>query len=329
MRKIEKMGKIEKIRVGSRDSVLAVAQARLVMEALTRAHSGVALELVTMKTAGDLRAFDFPQAQEKEQERGGRFGVKGLFVKELEQALLDGRIDVAVHSLKDMPMEQDRRLPIRAFFKRGDPRDALVSSLEGEPFLGSSLSLGSLPFLGSLPLLGAKEGIGCSSARRRVQLARLMPGPVRPVRGNVLTRLKKLDEGQYSFLVLAAVGLRRLGLERRISRIFAPEEMIPAAGQGSLACQGREGDRNFIEAVNDPDTEDCAKAERAFVARLGGGCTLPVAAYARVRGTEMSLIGLYVDEPEGLYRRGALSGDRQDAVKLGEVLASRLQKDKI
>ena len=295
------------IRVGSRDSVLAVKQARLVMESLARAYPDVRVELVTMKTAGDLNLGPFHRLAQREDGLGtNRFGAKGLFVKELEQALLDEKIDVAVHSLKDMPMEQDERLPIRAFFERGDPRDALVASLGGPVEEGGD--------------------IGCSSARRRVQLSRLMAGPVRPIRGNVLTRLKKLDEGQYAFLVLAAVGLRRLGLEPRISRIFAPEEMVPAAGQGVLACQGRRGDWDFMEAVNDPDTESCAKAERAFVARLGGGCTLPVAAYARVAGTEMSLLGLYVDEAQGLYRRGSLSGDREGAVKLGEILASRLQE---
>jgi hydroxymethylbilane synthase len=296
------------LRVGSRDSVLAVGQARLVMESLARAYPDAGVELVTMKTAGDLNLGPFDRLAQQ-RENGNRFGAKGLFVKELEQALLDEKIDVAVHSLKDMPMEQDRRLPIRAFFERGDPRDALVSSLRS-PMSENERESG---------------GIGCSSARRRVQLARLMPDPVRPIRGNVLTRLKKLDEGQYAFLVLAAVGLRRLGLESRISRLFAPEEMIPAAGQGSLACQGREGDCDFIEAVNDPDTESCARAERAFAARLGGGCTLPVAAYAQVRGTEMNLLGLYVDEARDLYRKGSLSGDRKDAVKLGEILASRLQ----
>jgi hydroxymethylbilane synthase len=298
------------IRVGSRDSVLAVRQARLVMESLARAYPGVRVELVTMKTAGDLNLRPFDRLiREGDGPGTNRFGAKGLFVKELEQALLDEKIDVAVHSLKDMPMEQDQRLPIRAFFERGDPRDVLVSPL------------------GEAAGEKGREGgdIGCSSARRRVQLARLVSGRVRPIRGNVLTRLKKLDEGQYAFLVLAAAGLRRLGLESRISRAFAPEEMIPAAGQGSLACQGREEDRGFIEAVNDPDTESCSRAERAFAACLGGGCSLPVAAYARVKGTEMNLLGLYVDEARGLYRTGSLSGDRTDAVKLGETLASRLQ----
>jgi hydroxymethylbilane synthase len=294
------------IRVGSRDSVLAVKQTRLVIDALTGAYPGLSIELVTMKTAGDLNLRPFDWLVQKEDGLGtNRFGAKGLFVKELEQALLDEKIDVAVHSLKDMPMEQDERLPIRAFFKRGDPRDALVSPLgRGDE----------------------ERGIGCSSARRRVQLARLMPGRACPIRGNILTRLKKLDEGQYSFLVLAAVGLYRLGLGSRISRIFTPEEMVPAAGQGSLACQGRKGDCEFIEAVNDLDTEICARAERAFVAKLGGGCTLPVASYAQVKGTEMNIVGLYVNEAECIYRTGSLSGDRKDAIKLGETLAYRLQK---
>jgi hydroxymethylbilane synthase len=298
------------IRVGSRDSVLAVRQTRLVMEALARAYPKLRIELVTMKTAGDLNLRPFDQlAQGEDGIETKRLGAKGLFVKELERALLDEKIDVAVHSLKDMSAEQNERLPICAFFERGDPRDALVSPLGRES--------------------DERGDIGCSSARRRVQLARLLPGSVRPIRGNVLTRLKKLDEGQYAFLVLAAAGLRRLGLESRISRVFAPEEMIPAAGQGSLACQAREGDCDFIEAVNDPDTESCSRAERAFVARLGGGCTLPVGVYARVRGTEMSLIGFYVDESQDIYRVGSLSGNRKDAVKLGETLASRLQRGEV
>jgi hydroxymethylbilane synthase len=292
------------VRVGSRDSVLAVKQTRLIMDALARVYPGIAFELVTMKTAGDLNLRPFDQiAAARPHDRSG---AKGLFIKELEQALLDGRIDLAVHSLKDMPMKQDERLPIRALFRRGDPRDALV------------------PSLGSLESGG--KGIGCSSARRRLQLAKLMPGcSVLPVRGNVLTRLKKLDEGEYGALVLAAAGLRRLDLEARIARLFEPDEMVPAAGQGILACQGRSGeDCDFLDIVNDRDSQDCAGAERAFVARLGGGCSLPAAAYAEVLGTELRLTGFYVDESAGLFRRGFLSGSREDAVKLGETLALRL-----
>jgi hydroxymethylbilane synthase len=163
-----------------------------------------------------------------------------------------------------------------------------------------------------------------------------MPGcPVSPIRGNVLTRLKKLDEGgEYASLVLAAAGLRRLGLDARVSRIFKPEEMIPAAGQGIIACQGlrpqglgpwtRYKNQGLIEFLNDRDAWDCAKAERAFIERLDSGCALPVAAYAEVTGTELRLMGLYANEERDIYRTGNISGDRKNAAKLGEALAERL-----
>jgi len=291
------------VRVGSRESVLAVAQTRIVVDSIALARPDIEVESVTMKTTGDLNQAPFDRLREP-QVRGG---AKGLFVKELEQALLDGKIDLAVHSLKDMPMEQDERLPLVAFCKRGDPRDALV-----------------LPRDRDVPDEGTA---GCSSARRRVQLQKIMPDRnVEPIRGNVLTRLKKLDEGRYAFLILAAAGLLRLGLEARIFRYFDIDEMIPAAGQGILVCQGRsDGDYGFLDALRDPEATDCAGAERAFVRLLGGGCTLPVAALAEVRGTELNLTGLYVDEERGIYRKGTLSGDRKDAVALGETLALRLR----
>jgi len=314
-----------KIKIGSRDSVLAVKQTQLVIDAIARSHPGLNIELVTMKTTGDLNQSHFDEIN---RENKSSFGAKDLFIKELERALLNGRIDIAVHSLKDVPvssMQQDAPLPILAFFERANPRDALVlpPGYNGEG--------GSIPtsFL---------YNIGCSSARRRVQLMKLIPGcRVRPIRGNVLTRLKKLEEGheKYSSLVLAAAGLIRLGLESRVYKLFSPDEMIPAAGQGTLAIQGRRHrvphkrsvDYGFLDSVNDPDSEDCAKCEMAFVERLGGGCTTPVAAFAEVHGTELGLIGLYVDEAREIYRKERLSGDRKDAVKLGETLAERLQQD--
>ena len=195
------------IKVGSRDSRLAVVQAEEVMRRLGEC------ELVTMKTTGDKildRTLD-------------KVGGKGLFVKELDRALAAGEVDLTVHSLKDVPMEQPDGLPLIAFPKRADARDALV-----------------LPEDGSWD---REKPIGCSSARRRVQLAQLFPGiEVKPVRGNVQTRLRRLDSGEYGALVLAAAGLHRLGLENRISRYFSPEEMLPAAGQGILAVQAREGE---------------------------------------------------------------------------------------
>jgi hydroxymethylbilane synthase len=294
------------LRIGSRDSVLAVRQTRIVIGAIRRLRPDIEVELVTMTTFGDLNLQPFEELNAQRRERQS----KAFFTKELEQALLDGRIDLAVHSLKDMPMIMDfDPLPILAFFERDDPRDALV------PPLGRAETGGD---------------IGCSSARRRAQLRELLPGrPVRPIRGNVLTRLKKLDDGnEYSSLILAAAGLRRLGLESRASRIFEPEEMIPAPGQGTLICQGISGgDYRFLEGINDLDSETCSRAERAFAERLSGGCALPVAAYAEVHGTELRLMGFYADEARKIYRKGSLSGGREDAVKLGETLAGRLLRE--
>jgi hydroxymethylbilane synthase len=302
------------IRVGSRDSALAINQAQLVIGAIRRSRPDFRIDLVTMKTSGDLNLRPFSELNTE----GFTKQPKELFTKELEQALLDGRIDLAVHSLKDMPMTTGfSPVPILAFFGRGDPRDALVLPDEKN----GKDQAGAFPRFSGVA--------GCSSARRRLQLEKLMPGcHVRPIRGNVLTRLKKLDEsGEYSFLILAAAGLRRLGMESRISRLFEPDDLIPAAGQGILACQGLDGeDYSFLGAVNDPDSEDCAKAERTFAGRLGGGCVLPVGAYAEVRGTELRLAGFYADEAKKIYRKGFLSGERKNAIELGEILAARLRQ---
>ena len=286
------------IRIGSRESVLAVIQSELVMGWIRERYPQLELELVTMKTTGD-----------KIQNRPlNQVGGKGLFVKELDQALLQGRIDLSVHSLKDMPMEQPEGLPILAFSRREDPRDALV-----------------LP-VGAGGLDPAKP-LGCSSARRAVQLQRLFPGMrVESVRGNVLTRLKKLDEGQYAGLVLACAGLRRLGLEERINRIFSPEELLPAAGQGILAVQGRAGEpHSYLEAVDDPTARAEALAERAFVRRLGGGCFAPVAAYARRAGEQLVLTGLWSPR-EGVLLQETQQAPLCEAERLGRQLAESLRQ---
>ena len=286
------------IRIGSRESVLAVIQSELVMGWIRERYPQLELELVTMKTTGD-----------KIQNRPlNQVGGKGLFVKELDQALLQGRIDLSVHSLKDMPMEQPEGLPILAFSRREDPRDALV-----------------LP-VGAGGLDPAKP-LGCSSARRAVQLQRLFPGMrVESVRGNVLTRLKKLDEGQYAGLVLACAGLRRLGLEERINRICSPEELLPAAGQGILAVQGRAGEPHpYLEAVDDPTARVEALAERAFVRRLGGGCFAPVAAYARRAGEQLVLTGLWSPR-EGVLLQETQQAPLCEAEQLGRQLAERLRQ---
>ena len=288
-----------KIRIGSRESKLAVIQSRMVMDAIARTVPEAELELVTMKTTGD-RILNKTLDQ---------IGGKGLFVKELDQALRDGRADFTVHSLKDMPMEVPEDLPLAAFSRREDPRDVLVLP-EGATELDRS------------------KPIGCSSRRRQLQLKELFPGvEIRPVRGNVQTRLAKLEAGEFSALVLAAAGLKRLGLEGRISRYFSTGEILPAAGQGILAVQTRQGmDTSCLAAVRDEDAGCCALAERAFVRALDGGCTSPVAAHAVVAGEQLTLTGLYVSPDETVVRKGAMTGLKADAERLGQMLAEALRK---
>lgn len=290
-----------KIIVGSRDSVLAVAQTKLVMEAIRRANPGIELELVTRKTTGDMildKTLD-------------KIGGKGLFVKELDQGLLAGEIDIAVHSLKDMPMEENPELPIAAFFMRGDPRDVLVMPA-GQKDPGT---------------LDGMDAIGTSSARRQLQIRDMYPeAGLKSIRGNIITRLDKLDRGEYSALVLAASGLMRAGLEDRISRYFSPEEMVPAAGQGILAVQARRDlDVSFLEAVNDRNTAFAAAAERSFVAALDGGCSSPIAAYAEIDGETLKLTGLYFNEDTKEHSVDSITGDRTEAKQLGQVLAARMK----
>lgn len=284
--------------VGSRDSALAVAQTQLAIEQIEQCHPEVKIRLVTLKTTGD-KILDRELYD---------IGGKGLFVKELDRALLDGRIDLAVHSLKDMPMEENPALPIGAVLQRGDPRDVMV-----------------------FPEQGTAEDysrVGTSSQRRKLQLSLLeRSAGYAFVRGNIHTRLRKLEEGQCSALILAAAGLERVGLAGRIGRYFAPEEMIPAAGQGILAIQTRtDFDAAFLAGVNHPDTMAAALAERSFVRSLGGGCSSPVAAYATVAGEEMELMGFYYDEEQQETRRDVISGRKQDGRRLGELLAERMRK---
>ena len=287
------------VRIGSRDSKLAVMQTELIMHAVTKYHPEIQFELVTMKTTGDVI---LNQTLDK-------IGGKGLFVKELDMALAEGRIDCCVHSLKDMPMEVPEELPLLAFSKREDPRDVLVLP-EGASELDKS------------------KPLGCSSLRRTLQLKKLYPDmDVRSIRGNLQTRLRKLDEGQYSALILAAAGLKRLGLESRINRYFTADEIIPAAGQGILAVQGRKGEAyDFLEGYCDKDAWTAGSAERAFVKLLDGGCSSPVAAHAEILGDEIYLRGLYYNEKDGSYVTGTLRGNKADAESLGKELAETLRK---
>ncbi len=280
-----------KLRIGTRDSKLAVVQTELFVQALGRVRPEIETEIVAMKTTGD-KILDRTLDQ---------VGGKGLFVKELDQALLEGHVDLTVHCVKDLPAELNPQLPLIAFSPREDPRDALV--------LAPGMEEADL----SLP-------VGSASPRRRIQLEKLFPGcRVEPARGNVLTRLQKLDSGQYGALVLAVAGLRRLGLENRVNRVFAPEEMLPAAGQGILAVQARaDFDPSILSPLNNNEAELCALAERAFLQTLDGGCSSPVAAYARIQQGQIVLRGLYWDE------QGWEIQQTQGPAEQGPQLARRL-----
>ena len=291
--------KRDKIVIGSRESKLAVLQSEMVRDYIKEKNPDLEVEILTMKTTGDIildRTLD-------------KVGGKGLFVKELDKALIDGRSILSVHSLKDMPMEVPEELPLLAFSKREDPRDVLV-----------------LP--DGVSELDKSKPLGCSSLRRTLQLKKLYPDmDVRSIRGNLQTRLRKLDEGQYSALILAAAGLKRLGLESRINRHFTADEIIPAAGQGILAVQGRKGEAyDFLEDYCDKDAWAAGSAERAFVKLLDGGCSSPVAAHAEIFGDEIYLRGLYYNEKDGSYVTGTLRGNKADAESLGRELAETLRK---
>ena len=288
-----------KLRIGSRESRLAVIQSRMVMEKIAKEEPAAELELVTMKTTGD-KILD---------KTLDKIGGKGLFVRELDQALREERADFTVHSLKDMPMEVPEDLPLAAFSSREDPRDVLVLP-EGTTEIDRS------------------KPIGCSSRRRQLQLKKLFPDmAIEPVRGNVQTRLAKLEAGQFSALVLAAAGLKRLGLEERISRYFSVEEILPAAGQGILAVQTRKGmDTDCLRLVQDEKSACCARAERAFVRALNGGCSSPVAAHAVAEGTLLTLTGFYVSADERIQRKGSIRGSAADAEILGKTLARQLKE---
>ncbi|MGF6375637.1 hydroxymethylbilane synthase [Clostridiales Family XIII bacterium PM5-7] len=279
--------------VGSRDSKLAVIQSEMVIDAIKSYDNALNVSLLTMKTTGDMildRTLD-------------KIGGKGLFVKELDKALMDRRADLTVHSLKDMPMEVSEELPLLAFSKREDPRDVLILP-EG------------------IETLDMDKPIGCSSLRRKLQLEKLYPqAKFKPIRGNVQTRLKKLDSGEYGAIVLAYAGIKRLGLEERVSRIFEPEEILPAACQGILVVQGRAGyDVPFLSDFEDAEAKLIALAERSFVRTLDGGCSSPVAAYAIIEGEEITITGFYVDEQEQQFKK-TVQGNKYDGETLGHQLA--------
>lgn len=287
------------IRIGSRESLLAVRQAEIIRDQIMDSDPEVSVEIITMKTTGD-RILDKSLA---------KIGGKGLFVKELDRALMDGRIDIAVHSLKDMPMEVIPEFPILAYGRREDPRDVILYR----------------PGLEALP---EQAVIGTSSRRRMLQMQRLYPDcTFRGIRGNVQTRLKKLETEGYDGTILAAAGLKRLGMERVISRYLSVDEMIPAAGQGILAVQGRKGENyGWIDRIDDRESRAAALAERQFIRVTGGDCTSPCAAHAQVSGNELRLTGLYYSEDAEEYTVDIIVADVSKSRQAGEALAERMMR---
>ncbi|MBO2532607.1 hydroxymethylbilane synthase [Planifilum fulgidum] len=294
------MGKsVKTVSVGTRQSALAQTQTRWVMDRLREFQPDWEWRMEKILTKGD-RILDVTLS---------KIGGKGLFIKEIERALLEGRIDLAVHSMKDLPAEMPEGLVVAAVTPREDPRDCLISR--------TGAGLDELP---------AGSVVGTSSLRRQAQiLARRPDLEVKPVRGNVDTRLRKLEEGRFDAVVLARAGLSRLGLEDQITEVLSFDKMLPAVGQGALAVQCRGEDASvlrLIRKINDPHAEKAVRAERAFLHAFEGGCHLPVAAYAQVEGEKVCLDGL-VASPDG--RR--VLRDREegnDAEAVGRRLAEKL-----
>jgi hydroxymethylbilane synthase len=295
----------DRIVIGSRGSKLALVQAQMVKSQLELLDLSLEVRIEIIKTSGDVNT-----------EPLSVIGGKGVFTKELEDALLDRRIDVAVHSLKDLPTIMPENLLIAAICKREDPRDALVIS---------RASRVSNPSVANLPK-GAT--IGTSSPRRLAQLKHLRGDLVfKDLRGNVDTRLRKLDEGGYDALVLACAGLRRLDREARISVALSTNEMLPAVGQGAIAIEVRVGDEDTIGVVSRLEhkfTQLACTAERSFLLSLGGGCLLPIAGYAVVRDKKIRLHGLVADTIGKRIVRDDISGPFDEAEELGKRLAERL-----
>ena len=289
--------------IGSRGSKLALWQAEQARARLQILNPQLDVHIEIVKTTGDVK--NDPLSV---------IGGKGVFTKELEEALLDGRIDLAVHSLKDLPTILPDGLSIAAICEREDARDALV--------LRSGVENGSLLHLPQGAI------VGTSSQRRLAQLKALRSDVVvRDLRGNVDTRIRKLDEGQYDAVILASAGLVRLGLQERISARIAISEMLPAVGQGAIAIETK-SDNEFanqtIAQLDHPETRLACLAERAFLRGLGGGCQFPIAAHAVLEGDALQLDGL-VAKPDGSkILRGSLSGSSEDPEALGSSLAFQL-----
>lgn len=289
------------LHIGTRGSLLALTQSRWVKGMLEQLHPGWRVELKIIKTTGD-KILDVPLA---------KVGGKGLFVKEIEDALLERSVDLAVHSMKDVPAELPRGLEIGAVPVREDPRDVLIVHAGGD--------------LAGLPV---HARVGTSSLRRAAQLKSLRPDiRTEDLRGNLDTRLRKVESGQYDAIILAAAGIHRMGWNERITAYLDPTEFLPAIGQGALGIEIRSEDeavRRLLAPMHDPDTAVAVQAERSFLKELEGGCQVPIAGYARVLNGQVQLTGLVASlDGEKIYRQTrTTSCDR--AQSLGRDLAREL-----
>ena len=292
------------IRIATRNSPLALWQANYIAEQLRRIHPGLKTELVKMTTRGD-KILDAPLA---------KIGGKGLFVKELEQGLLEGRADIAVHSMKDVPVDFPEGLELKVILAREDPCDALVSN--------------HYRCLDDLP---SDARIGTSSLRRQSQITQAIPGcQILPLRGNVNTRLAKLDTGQFDAIILAAAGLKRLAMADRIRQIIPTSISLPAVGQGALGIECRVGDDRIADVINvlhDNETQQCVIAERAMNERLEGGCQVPIAGFARFQDGGLFMQGL-VGTPNGqqiirAQRQGLVDQAKEIGYEIAEELLAK------
>jgi hydroxymethylbilane synthase len=291
----------KKLTIASRESALAMWQAKHIQAKLQHLYPQCVVEILGMTTMGD-QILDSPLS---------RIGGKGLFVKELEQALADGRADLAVHSMKDVPMHLPEGFTLVATGEREDPRDAFVSN--------DYSSLEDLP-VGSI--------VGTSSLRRQSQIQARFPYlKIESLRGNVQTRLRKLDEGQYAAIILAAAGLIRLGLGDRIRAFITPEQSIPAVGQGALGFEINANRIDLIEILaplNHIDTQLCVEAERGFSRALAGSCTVPLGAYATRNGNNIDITGFVASVDGKQMLREQFTGDISNAEVVGKTLAEKL-----
>jgi len=291
------------LKLGTRKSLLAMTQSTWVKNQLEALNSDITIELVQITTKGD-KILDVPLA---------KVGGKGLFVKEIEEALLNNDADFAVHSLKDVPAEIPDGLEVSIFPKREDPRDAFISNIAP-----------------NLKSLKPNAIVGTSSLRRIAQLKAIRPDlTIKSLRGNIDTRLKKLDNNEFDAIILASAGLHRLGFHKRITSYLNPDIMIPAIGQGSLAIEFRSQDnliKEILLKIHDKNTEICVRAERALLKRLEGGCQVPIGGYAQILGEELIMTGIVGDENGEKIIKSGINGNISDPEGLGISIAEEILK---